>query len=129
MDSLNIQETNNKETKKKKRKHVSTPNESENDISSKRSKRKHKKKCKKKHKYAKDKKHKKDKHMKSSCNSNEEDSIGPDIPNDFLNKAQSMAPMSKDEWEKKQNMIRREYDEETGRTRYLQHVFISYASY
>ncbi|KAL6417938.1 hypothetical protein ACFW04_012432 [Cataglyphis niger] len=36
-----------------------------------------------------------------------------------MEKAKAMAPMTKEEWEKRQNMIRRVYDQETGRYRLI----------
>lgn len=42
---------------------------------------------------------------------------GPFVPEGLLQKSKAMAPMSKEEWEKKQNEIRRVYDQETGRYR------------
>lgn len=36
---------------------------------------------------------------------------------DVTEKAKAMAPMTKEEWEKRQSIIRRIYDEETGRHR------------
>uniref|UniRef100_A0A1B6JCB1 ADP-ribosylation factor-like protein 6-interacting protein 4 n=1 Tax=Homalodisca liturata TaxID=320908 RepID=A0A1B6JCB1_9HEMI len=107
----------------KKRKYSSSSGESEDESSLKQFKTKHKK-CKKRHKHVKDKKNKtsklKDVHLqKCDMKDIEEAIIGPDIPGDLLKKAQSMAPMSKEEWEKQQNTIRRVYDEETGRTRLI----------
>lgn len=42
---------------------------------------------------------------------------GPMVPDCLLQKSKSMAPMSREEWETKQNEIRRVYDQETGRYR------------
>lgn len=42
-----------------------------------------------------------------------------DIPPEVTEKAKAMAPMTKEEWEKKQNVMRRVYDDETGRYRLI----------
>ncbi|KAI5695657.1 hypothetical protein M8J75_001502 [Diaphorina citri] len=44
---------------------------------------------------------------------------GPAVPDSVIQKSKAMAPMSKEEWEKKQNEIRRVYDQETGRYRLI----------
>lgn len=45
----------------------------------------------------------------------------PDDPADqlLMDRARAMAPMTKEEWEKRQSVIRRVYDEETGRHRLI----------
>lgn len=45
----------------------------------------------------------------------------PDDPADqlLMDRARAMAPMTKEEWEKRQSVIRRVYDEETGRRRLI----------
>jgi hypothetical protein len=42
-----------------------------------------------------------------------------DIPLDLMTKARAMAPMTKAEWEKSQSVVRRVYDESTGRHRLI----------
>lgn len=42
---------------------------------------------------------------------------GPDDNVDIQEKSRTMRPMTKEEWERKQNTIRKVYDPETGRTR------------
>ncbi|XP_050680199.1 ADP-ribosylation factor-like protein 6-interacting protein 4 isoform X1 [Leptidea sinapis] len=42
-----------------------------------------------------------------------------DIPIELMEKSKAMAPMTKEEWEKKQSVIRRVLDEETGRHRLI----------
>jgi ribosomal protein S14 len=46
-----------------------------------------------------------------------------DIPLDLMTKAKAMAPMTKAEWEKSQSVVRRVYDESTGRHRSVLRVF------
>lgn len=107
-----------KKSKKKyrKRKYSSSSEDSE-DKPTKKLKTKHKKKCKKRHKHAKDEKNKDRSVIKNKKDEGNETIIGPEIPAELLQKAQSMAPMSKEEWEKKQSTIRRVFDEKSGRTR------------
>jgi len=40
-----------------------------------------------------------------------------EIVSDVIERAKAMAPMTKEEWEKRQSIVRRIYDEETGRHR------------
>lgn len=49
---------------------------------------------------------------------------------ELMEKAKAMAPMTKEEWEKKQNVVRRVLDEETGRYRlfYLSYLIILFRS-
>lgn len=49
--------------------------------------------------------------------SQSQEPVGPPIPDEILERAKAMKPMTKEEWEKKQSVIRRVYDEETGRNR------------
>lgn len=42
-----------------------------------------------------------------------------DIPIELMDKTKSMAPMRKEEWEKKQSVVKKVYDEETGRYRMI----------
>lgn len=42
-----------------------------------------------------------------------------DVNVDLMEKSKALAPMTKEEWEKQQNTLRRVYDEETGRTRLI----------
>uniref|UniRef100_A0A1B6LI92 ADP-ribosylation factor-like protein 6-interacting protein 4 n=1 Tax=Graphocephala atropunctata TaxID=36148 RepID=A0A1B6LI92_9HEMI len=107
--------------KSKKRKYSFSSDESEYESPLKKCKNKHKK-CKKRHKHSKDKRIKSSKPKaleKCEITDVEEAMIGPDVPSDLRTKAQSMAPMSKAEWDKQQSIIRRVYDEETGRTRLI----------
>ncbi|XP_054290568.1 ADP-ribosylation factor-like protein 6-interacting protein 4 [Macrosteles quadrilineatus] len=108
-----------KSKKSKKRKHLSS--DSESTTSPKRLKsKKHKKKCKKKHKHSKDKKHKLEGTIQVTKPEAEGDTIvGPEIPKEILEKSQTMAPLSKEEWEKKQNTIKRVFDKTTGRSRLI----------
>ncbi|KAF6202279.1 hypothetical protein GE061_004677, partial [Apolygus lucorum] len=77
------------------------------------------------------KKKKKDKKMKKKKNKIEKptqqvdegaDMVGPQVPSD-LPKAEEerpkMAPMTKEEWDKRQSVVRRVYDETTGRHRLI----------
>ncbi|XP_015593162.1 ADP-ribosylation factor-like protein 6-interacting protein 4 [Cephus cinctus] len=48
-----------------------------------------------------------------------EDRLLKDIPHDIPDRARAMAPMTKEEWEKRQSVVRRVYDEETGRHRLI----------
>ncbi|GBP44900.1 ADP-ribosylation factor-like protein 6-interacting protein 4 [Eumeta japonica] len=42
-----------------------------------------------------------------------------DVPLELMEKSKAMAPMTREEWEKKQSVIRRVLDEETGRYRLI----------
>ncbi|XP_038220777.1 ADP-ribosylation factor-like protein 6-interacting protein 4 [Zerene cesonia] len=42
-----------------------------------------------------------------------------DIPIELMEKSKAMAPMTKEEWEKRQSVVRRVLDEETGRYRLI----------
>lgn len=42
-----------------------------------------------------------------------------EIPVEILEKSKAMAPMTKEEWEKRQSVIRRVYDETSGRYRLI----------
>ncbi len=105
-DSVNVEtkkrkkhKRKEKKNKKKKRKHQASDSEPEN----------HKKSKHKKHKRSK-KSTKKDTHV-------EDDEPGPSVPSDLLAEtSKARTPMTKEEWEKSQNVIRRVYDE-TGRSR------------
>jgi hypothetical protein len=45
---------------------------------------------------------------------------GPSVPAELLTEqAKARAPMTKEEWEKSQNVIRKVFDETTGRTRFV----------
>lgn len=46
-----------------------------------------------------------------------QDAILKDIPPEVKKKSKAMAPMTKEEWDKKQNVVRKVYDETTGRHR------------
>lgn len=95
---------------KKKRRHSVSHS---SDSSSESRKKKHKRKKSKKHK--KEKKKSKDKKRKDSP----EAVVGPEVPEELLQKSKNMAPMTKEEWEKQQSVVKRVYDEETGRHRLI----------
>lgn len=64
----------------------------------------------------KSKKHKKQK--RQSPNLSEDDEVpGPALPKDFPSRSTLMKPMSKEEWEQKQNSLRHITDPVTGRRR------------
>uniref|UniRef100_S4P970 ADP-ribosylation factor-like protein 6-interacting protein 4 n=1 Tax=Pararge aegeria TaxID=116150 RepID=S4P970_9NEOP len=42
-----------------------------------------------------------------------------DIPVELMEKSKAMAPMTKEEWEKRQSVVRKVHDEETGRYRLI----------
>lgn len=81
------------------------------------------------------KKHKKEKrrHKKATKaatrNTEKTQNVKPEVPGDkeseepadqlLMDRAKAMAPMTKEEWEKRQSVIRRVYDEETGRHRWV----------
>ncbi|XP_013188134.1 ADP-ribosylation factor-like protein 6-interacting protein 4 [Amyelois transitella] len=72
--------------------------------------REEKKKLKKKHR------------SKSSSGSRDESNLEEtpaDIPIELMEKSKAMAPMTKEEWEKKQSVVRRVLDEDTGRYRLI----------
>ncbi|XP_014291492.1 ADP-ribosylation factor-like protein 6-interacting protein 4 [Halyomorpha halys] len=91
---------------KKKKEHSPSGSNSDSDHS--------KKKAKEKKKHKKNKKDKKEKKKKKKS-----DNIGPEIPEELIEKRKKMAPMTKEEWEKKQSIIKRVYDSETGRHRLI----------
>ncbi|KAL0832300.1 hypothetical protein ABMA28_001740 [Loxostege sticticalis] len=47
----------------------------------------------------------------------EKDNNSADIPLELMEKSKAMAPMTKEEWEKRQSVVRRVLDEESGRYR------------
>ncbi|CAK1541282.1 unnamed protein product [Leptosia nina] len=47
------------------------------------------------------------------------DEISTDIPIELMEKSKAMAPMTKEEWEKKQSVVRRVLDEDSGRYRLI----------
>ncbi|XP_044761466.1 ADP-ribosylation factor-like protein 6-interacting protein 4 isoform X2 [Coccinella septempunctata] len=49
----------------------------------------------------------------------EDDGPSADIPLELMDKRKTLAPMTKEEWEKKQSVVRRVYDESTGRNRLI----------
>lgn len=78
----------------------------------------------KKEKHSKKKSHKKKSKSKDKIHSSntikcKDDEDLFDVPLDLMDKSKSMAPMTKDEWEKRQSIVRRVYDETTGRHRYF----------
>lgn len=110
---------------------VSTSSSSTKEKRKKRKKKKHKKEKKKKVKREreKDKRKRKKEKKKKRRQSKEKEIIGPVLPDDAVStspstdisqtKCRSMAPMTKEEWEKKQSIVRRVFDEETGRYRLI----------
>lgn len=50
---------------------------------------------------------------------NKKDKLMKDISIEMNEKAKSMAPMTKEEWDKRQSVVRKVYDEETGRHRLI----------
>ncbi|KAL0832299.1 hypothetical protein ABMA28_001740 [Loxostege sticticalis] len=49
----------------------------------------------------------------------EKDNNSADIPLELMEKSKAMAPMTKEEWEKRQSVVRRVLDEESGRYRLI----------
>ncbi|CAH1635822.1 unnamed protein product [Spodoptera littoralis] len=45
--------------------------------------------------------------------------VSTDIPLELMEKSKAMAPMTKEEWEKRQSVVRKVLDEETGRYRLI----------
>lgn len=83
-------------------------------LKSKKLKKKLKKNASKKKKHSKKKKGKEEKVIK-------EDKVTKEVINEIapeiVEKAKAMAPMTKEEWEKRQNILQKIYDKETGRYR------------
>ncbi|KAL1122150.1 hypothetical protein AAG570_003555 [Ranatra chinensis] len=108
--------------KKKKKKKYSRSSSSE-DSSKKRRRHKEKKKLKKRKRKSKklEKKleTKKEKSKVKILDGGTEKFCGPEIPQEYLEKSKRMAPMTKEEWEKKQSEVRRVLDNETGRYRMI----------
>lgn len=110
-DSLNLRKkkTNkhkDKKHKRKKRKHKASDSEVENPNKKSKSKNKKRKRSKERKNL-----------RKIKISSLEEDVPGPSVPEKLLvDQSKSRAPMTKEEWEKNQSVIRRVYDE-TGRSR------------
>lgn len=83
------------------------------------------KRSKKKHSITKSTNEKHKRKTKKSTREKDEDNeqIGPALPDAFTCKEQeqgsskAMIPMTKDEWEKRQSLVRRVYDPKTGRNR------------
>lgn len=94
-------EKKHKKNKKKKRKHrTSEDSESENCRNSKNSS--------------------SQKYKKRKTEGESVEVPGPSVPPELLaEQAKSRAPMTKEEWEKSQSVIRRVYDETTGRSRFV----------
>lgn len=101
-----LKKKHHKKIKKKKKEHSPSGSNSDSDHS--------RKKAKEKKKHKKNKKDKKEKKKKKKS-----DKIGPAIPEELIEKRNKMAPMTKEEWEKKQSIIKRVYDSETGRHRLI----------
>ena len=65
------------------------------------------------------KKHKKDKKDKNLKKKKKSEEVGPPVPEEILNNSKTMAPMTKEEWEKKESVIKKVYDPVSGRTRLI----------
>lgn len=92
-----------------------------------------KKKKRKERKLKKKRKKEKSRHKKATKaatrNTEKTLNVKPEVPGDkeseepadqlLMDRAKAMAPMTKEEWEKRQSVIRRVYDEETGRHRWV----------
>ncbi|XP_075975959.1 uncharacterized protein LOC142976465 isoform X1 [Anticarsia gemmatalis] len=132
-----------KEKSKKRRKSSSESSSSSSSDSSREKKklRKLKKKLKKeqkktekalKKKIKEDKKKLKKKHRSKSTsqsrddNAAAEENASADIPLELMEKSKAMAPMTKEEWEKRQSVVRKVLDEESGRYRLSYHSNILY---
>lgn len=57
--------------------------------------------------------------MKKTKGSSKEDDedISADVPLDLMESSKTMAPMTKEQWEKQQSVVRKVYDESSGRHR------------
>lgn len=55
---------------------------------------------------------------KSKDGKEEEDLF--DVPIQLMDRSKTLAPMTKEEWEKQQGTLKRVYDEATGRNRYVE---------
>ncbi|KAK3606521.1 hypothetical protein CHS0354_041473 [Potamilus streckersoni] len=119
-----------KKTKKRKHKHSRSSSSFSDSSSSSRERKKKKRKKKKKHKHKNKKKEKEQKKMSdASISSNigqlkNTEIIGPHVSmatiaakGEKKSKSKAMRPMTKEEWEKQQSVVRRVYDQETGRNR------------
>lgn len=107
-----------KKFKKKRDRHTSSETSSVSDSSLSSEEKKHRaKKHKKKKLKEKLKKQKKKSKAKDEEGSENECVIGPAIPNNLVEQSRRMAPETREEWEKRQNVIKRVYDEQTGRYR------------
>lgn len=93
-----------KKSKKRKKKHKKRKEStSSSDLEERKKVKKHKKK--------------KDKKSKTGKNDSTSEEIVADVPLELMSKSKAMAPMTKEEWDKRQSIIRRVYDEESGRNR------------
>ncbi|XP_004923558.1 ADP-ribosylation factor-like protein 6-interacting protein 4 [Bombyx mori] len=72
-----------------------------------------------KKKLKKEKKRLKKEYLKRSQSRDKSPEVSADIPVELMEISKAMAPMTKEEWEKKQSIIRRVLDEETGRYRLI----------
>lgn len=108
-----------KKKKKRKRSHSSSSDNNNSDRSTSRSKKKKSKKSKKKSK------HEKELSLPESGASSSKPNIEPEVAEEdygiplTLMNTKAKAPQSKEEYEKKQSIIRKVYDEETGRHRLI----------
>ncbi|XP_045449163.1 ADP-ribosylation factor-like protein 6-interacting protein 4 [Melitaea cinxia] len=65
------------------------------------------------------KKKKREERSPSKEDEHNKDETSADIPLELMERSKAMAPMTKEEWEKRQSVIRRVQDEETGRYRLI----------
>ncbi|XP_073978722.1 uncharacterized protein [Rhodnius prolixus] len=117
--SHNRLKKNKKKSKKKRKRHSSTSSETSSSSLSREEEKKHKAKkhTKKKLKEKLKKQKKKRKAQEEVEESEIEGMIGPVVPNNLIEQCRRMAPETKEEWEKRQNVIKRVFDEQTGRYR------------
>ncbi|EFA00863.1 ADP-ribosylation factor-like protein 6-interacting protein 4 [Tribolium castaneum] len=62
---------------------------------------------------------KKSKKLKDKTKKRKSEVTSSDIPVELMAKSKAMAPMTKEQWEKQQSVVRRVYDETTGRHRLI----------
>ncbi|KAK7475044.1 hypothetical protein BaRGS_00033725 [Batillaria attramentaria] len=110
----------------RKRKHSSSSSSSPSPSRKKKQKKEKKEKRKKKKEKKKSKKKEKEKQRKLSSEGADSAKAQPEIPKSSTGSAASvgpkprvMKPMTKEEWEKQQSVMRHVYDEESGRTRLI----------
>ncbi|XP_063705521.1 ADP-ribosylation factor-like protein 6-interacting protein 4 [Culicoides brevitarsis] len=112
-EKVNKKSKKSEKKKKRKRSHSSSSSDSSSYKSSKKKSKKSKKKKKNKHSK---KETSKDAPKNTKSESEEEEDYG--IPLDLMN-TKAKAPESREEYEKRQSVVRKVYDEETGRHRLI----------